>query len=213
MGLPLAVHLAESPAETMLLAGGSGAFADAWRGRGIPLPATLGASPVEWLERHGVLGDRTLCIHVVQATGSDLSRLGATGCAVAHCPRSNRAHGHGDAPLAWLLAANIRVGLGTDSVVSVGALDLLADARAARALAALDAPCALALCTLDAARALGLDAETGSLTSGKWGDVVAIGVPDRAAAAPEELVLASDPRDVLATFVGGRDVYRNSRPQ
>jgi cytosine/adenosine deaminase-related metal-dependent hydrolase len=211
--LPLAVHVAESPAESALLARGSGAFAIAWRGRGIPMPEPLGRSPIQWLDEHGVLSPRTLCIHVVQARGLDIGRLANTGAAVAHCPRSNRAHGHGDAPLAALLAARVRVGVGTDSVVSVGELDLLAEARAARALAGLDAGRALGLCTRDAARALGLDAEIGGLRAGKWGDCTVIRLPpDGGAAAAEELALSSSPRDVVATYVGGRDVYRNSRP-
>jgi len=211
--LPLAVHVAESPAESALLARGSGAFAIAWRGRGIPMPEPLGRSPIQWLDEHGVLSPRTLCIHVVQARGLDIGRLANTGAAVAHCPRSNRAHGHGDAPLAALLAARVRVGVGTDSVVSVGELDLLAEARAARALAGLDAGRALGLCTRDAARALGLDAEIGGLRAGKWGDCTVIRLPpDGGAAAAEDLALSSSPRDVVATYVGGRDVYRNSRP-
>ena len=115
-------------------------------------------------------------------------------------------------PSAALLAARIRIGIGTDSVVSVGELDLLAEARAASALAGLDPTRALALCTLDGARALGLDAEIGGLRAGKWGDCVVIRRRDGAPAAPEAMVLASGPRDVLATFVGGRDVYRNSQP-
>jgi 5-methylthioadenosine/S-adenosylhomocysteine deaminase len=211
--LPLAVHVAESPAETALLASGTGSFAAAWRARGIPLPAPAGLSPVRWLDEHGVLSPRTLCIHVVQATALDIGRLANAGAAVAHCPRSNRAHRHGEAPLAALLAARIRVGVGTDSVASVGELDLLAEARAARALAGLDAARALSLCTTGAARALGLEGEIGGLRVGKWGDAVVVR-PARGAgsAVPEEMALASGPRDVLATLVGGRDVYRNSRP-
>jgi 5-methylthioadenosine/S-adenosylhomocysteine deaminase len=211
--MPIAVHLAESSAESALLAGGTGAFAEAWRQRQIPMPAPLGSTPVEWLAEHGVLSDRTLCIHVVQAGPEDVQRLAAANVAVAHCPRSNRAHAHGDAPLAALLGAGIRVGLGTDSVVSVGTLDLLAEARAARALAGLDAAAALRLCTRDAARALGLEAEVGTLTAGFWGDCVVIRASAGAAgASAEEQALASKPRDVLATFVGGRDVYRTSPP-
>jgi len=211
--LPIAVHLAESSAEGALLSDATGSFAEAWRRRGIPMPSPLGHSPVQWLDDHGVLSARTLCIHVVQATRRDIDRLAGAGAAVAHCPRSNRAHGHGDAPLAALLAARIRVGVGTDSVVSVGRLDLLAEARAARALAGLDSAQALALCTLSAARALGLESEIGSLRVGKWGDCVVIRCPPAGAGlAPEEQALASDPRDVMATYVGGRDVYRNSRP-
>ena len=211
--LPIAVHLAESPAESALLSDGTGSFAEAWRRRGIPMPAPPGRSPVQWLDEHGVLSARTLCIHVVQATGGDIGRLASAGAAVAHCPRSNRAHRHGDAPLAALLVARIRVGVGTDSVLSVGELDLLAEARAARALAGLDAAHALSLCTLGAARALGLEGEIGGLRVGKWGDCVVVRCPPTVARlAPEELALASGPRDVVATYVGGRDVYRNSRP-
>jgi cytosine/adenosine deaminase-related metal-dependent hydrolase len=211
--LPIAVHVAESPAESALLADGSGPFADAWRLREIPLPSPLGRTPLEWLAEHGVLGARTLCIHAVQAQPGDITRLAAAGAAVAHCPLSNRAHGHGTAPLAAFLAAGLRVGLGTDSVVSVGSLDLLAEARAACVLADLDAARALALCTMEGARALGLDAETGSFRPGKWGDIVAIRLPTGApSGAPEALALASGPRDVLATYVGGRDVYRANRP-
>jgi 5-methylthioadenosine/S-adenosylhomocysteine deaminase len=212
-GLPLAVHIAESAAESLLLEQGAGPFADAWRARGIPLPSPLGRTPVQWLEEHGVLSERTLCIHAVRATAAVVRRLARSGAAVAHCPLSNRAHGPGSAPLSALHAAGVRVGLGTDSVVSVGELDLLADARAARELAGLTAAGTLALCTLEGARALGLDADVGSLTPGKWGDCVVIRAPgERGGASPEDRVLASGPRDVLATFVGGRDVYRTSRP-
>jgi cytosine/adenosine deaminase-related metal-dependent hydrolase len=215
--LPIAVHLAESPAESALLARGTGAFADAWRNRGIPMPAPLGRSPVAWLDEHGVLSERTLCIHVVQAGSADVQRLARANAAVAHCPLSNRAHGHGQAPLGALLAAGLRVGLGTDSILSVGTLDLLAEARAACELAGLDAGRALALCTRDAAHALGLEREVGILAPGLWGDCVVIrpgGAPNasRTDMSAEERALASGPRDVLATFVGGRDVHRTRPP-
>ncbi|MFZ5624202.1 MAG: amidohydrolase family protein [Gemmatimonadota bacterium] len=205
-GLPMAVHLAESRAETALLATGTGPFADAWVKRGIPLPPP-GHSPVEWLDRHGVLGPDTLCIHVVQVSQDDIARLAARGVAIAHCPRSNRRHGHGDAPLGALLAAGLRVGVGTDSVASVGVLDLLADVRAARALAGLDASAALRLVTLDAARALDLDREIGSLEPGKWADFAVIDLGP-AADDPVERVLASRPADVVATFLAGAPVAR-----
>jgi 5-methylthioadenosine/S-adenosylhomocysteine deaminase len=205
--LPLAVHLAESRAELELLESGSGRFADAWRRRGIPIPGGPGRSPVEWLDQHRVLTEHTLCIHVVQAGAADLGRLAHRGCAVAHCPLSNAAHGHGTAPLAGFLSHGLRVGVGTDSVLSVSRLDLLAEARAARALAGLDAGAALALCTLGGAAALGLDGETGSLEVGKWGDCMVLR-PASAGGSAAERALESGPDDVIATFVGGRDVYR-----
>jgi cytosine/adenosine deaminase-related metal-dependent hydrolase len=203
--LPVAVHLAESPAETQLLRAAAGPFAEAWQRRDIPLPRLPGRSPVAWLNEHGVLGDRTLCIHVVQVDADDVARLAGAGVGVAHCPLSNRRHGHGDAPLGDLLAAGLRVGVGTDSVASVGCLDLLAEARAAKVLADLSAEAALALATVEGARALGLADEVGSLVVGKWGDVAVIRL--RSEQSPAEQVLNSGPEAVVATFVGGRQVF------
>ena len=206
--LPLAVHVAESVAESELLLNGSGPFADMWRARGMPLPASAGRTPIGWLDEHHVLGDRTLCIHAVQLNAEDIARLSRSGAGVAHCPLSNRAHGHGAAPLTELIARGIPVGLGTDSVVSVGRLDLLAEARAAASLApGLTAHQLIELCTLAGARALHLDHETGSLRRGKWADCTVIRIK-RNTAVPAEEVLASRPDDVLRTYLGGKEVYR-----
>ena len=208
-GLPLAIHIAESRAETELLQSGSGTFAAAWAQRGIPLPQSLGRTPVEWLAANGGLSELTLCIHAVQVVPGDIQLLADAGAAVAHCPLSNRAHGHGTAPLPSLLEAGVRVGLGTDSEVSVSHLDLLAEARAARELARLSANEVLDLCTLRGARALGLESETGSLRPGKWADLVVIRLPSTESEAdPVEHVIASRSADVMLTCVGGRDVYR-----
>jgi 5-methylthioadenosine/S-adenosylhomocysteine deaminase len=162
---------------------------------------------VEWLVEHGVLTEQSLCIHAVQVGIPDIRRLADSGAAVAHCPLSNRAHGHGMAPLSGLRAAGVRVGLGTDSVVSVGQLDLLAEARASRVLGSLSAEEAIELCTLQGARALGIDSETGSLRSGKWADITVI--RPREMGTPAERVLASSPEDVLLTYVGGKEMYRS----
>jgi cytosine/adenosine deaminase-related metal-dependent hydrolase len=205
--LPLAVHVAESAAEAQFLQAGSGPFADAWLARQIPLPPSSGRTPVEWLAEHGVLSEHSLCIHAVQVGPGDVRRLADSGAAVAHCPLSNLAHGHGVAPVEAMLAAGIRVGLGTDSVVSVGRLDLLAEARMAGSLMRIDADQLLELCTLGGARAIGIDSETGSLMVGKWADctVIRLGPGE---GTPAERVLATSPADVLLTYVGGREVYR-----
>jgi cytosine/adenosine deaminase-related metal-dependent hydrolase len=206
--LPVAVHVAESSAETQLLLAGDGPFADAWHARGIPLPESLGQTPIEWLGSQGVLSDQCLCIHAVQVRTADIQRLVEANAAVAHCPLSNRAHGHGAAPLAELMNAGVRIGLGTDSVVSVGRLDLLAEARAAAGLASLDAEQLLQLCTLSGARALGIEAETGSLIPGKWADFTVIRLHERGRGVAEQ-VLGSSPEDILLTYVGGKEVYRS----
>jgi cytosine/adenosine deaminase-related metal-dependent hydrolase len=208
--LPVAVHVAESPAESEFLLEGAGPFAEAWRARGIPLPSPGGRTPMRWLAEHGLLSPQALCIHAVQLDGSDVGRLADSGTAVAHCPLSNRAHGHGDAPLEALLERGIRVGLGTDSVVSVGRLDLLAEARASVKLApSLNADDLIELCTLAGARALGLDSRTGSLFPGKWADCTVVRTSANSGGTAAEQVLASGPQDVLRTYLGGKEVYRS----
>jgi cytosine/adenosine deaminase-related metal-dependent hydrolase len=209
--LPMAVHLAESGEESLLLMEASGGFARAWETRGIPLPPLPGRSPVAWLDQHAVLSPRTLCIHVVHANAADLDLLASRGAAVAHCPRSNRRHAGSVAPLAGMLERGMRVGVGTDSVASVSPLELLAEARAAREIAGLGAEAALRLVTLDAARALGMEGEVGSISPGKWGDLVALNLPQTVDAGQlAGTVLARLQDDVRLTVVAGRQVYRRS---
>jgi 5-methylthioadenosine/S-adenosylhomocysteine deaminase len=108
-----------------------------------------------------------------------------------------------------MLRRGLRVGVGTDSVASVAPLDLLAEVRAAREIAGLDAEVAMRLVTIDAARALGLDRDIGTLKQGKWGDLIAMDLPG----AVDEgrlagTLLARMNNDVRLTVVGGREVYR-----
>jgi len=203
-GVPIAVHVAEAADESALLRDFTGSFAEMWSENGVPRPTAIATTPVEWLDGHGVLGPRTLCIHVIHATDSDVDLLARHQCAIAHCPRSNRRHHHADAPLQRFIEQRLRVGLGTDSEVSVAPLDLVAEARAARTLAGWDARETLRALTLGGAEAVDLAATTGSLVAGKWGDVTAIAIGN--SDSPEESILASAPGDVVGTWLGGRDV-------
>src|SRR6185436_13008012 len=110
-------------------------------------------SPVAYLMQLGVLGRDTLCIHCVQVDDADVELLRAAGAAVAHCPLSNAAHRHGRAPFDRFRQAGVPVGLGTDSVISVGELDLWAEADGA----GLRGDAALRGLTIEGARALGWD--------------------------------------------------------
>ncbi len=210
-GLPIAVHVAESEDESLLLGHATGGFARMWEGRGIPLPDLPGRTPIEWLDAHGVLGPETLCIHSVRVQAGDLDRMAARRVAVAHCPRSNHAHGHGPAPLRAILDHGLRVGVGTDSVASVAPLDLLAEARAARVLGGLSGEAALDLITRGAARALGLDREIGTLVPGKWADLTAFELPSKVDAEPlVDTLLSLTPEALRLTVVGGREVFRRT---
>ena len=179
-GLPVAIHCAESAAESAYVLAGAGPFADNQRGRGIDIRAR-GTTPVAYLETTGILARRPLLIHCVRVDRADVTRIAAAGCAVAHCPASNAKLAHGVAPVAEMREAGIRIGVGTDSVASNDRMDILAEARLAALVSRAttrrhDSPTAaevVRLATLDSARALGLDAQIGSLEPGKQADLAA----------------------------------------
>lgn len=204
--LPLAMHVAESRAETAFVTAQAGAFAELWRARGLALPERA-RSAVAYVERAGLLGPDCLAIHVVQVDADDVARLAATDTGVAACPRSNRRHGHGDPPLAALRTAGVRVGLGTDSVASVGSLDLLAEARAAAEIAGISADEAVALLTIGGARALGMEREIGSLEPGKWADLCVVAAGAGAGRDGADAVLRAGPDAIVATYVAGVRVF------
>jgi cytosine/adenosine deaminase-related metal-dependent hydrolase len=165
--LPVAVHIAESWEETTLVQDGAGPFAEALRERGIAVEARR-CSPVAYLVKLGAIGRGTLCIHCVHVDETDVELLRAVKAAVAHCPRSNLAHSNGRCPMHLFRAARVPVGIGTDSVVSVGDLDPWADAEGA----GLRGEAALRALTIEGARALGWEPEIGSVEVGKAGDVI-----------------------------------------
>jgi 5-methylthioadenosine/S-adenosylhomocysteine deaminase len=210
LGRPVAMHLAESPEEDLLVRHGAGPFAEARRERGLAVEAR-GCSPVAWASRAGLLDIAPLLIHCVTADGDDAVAIARHGAAVAHCPWSNAALRNGRADLALLRRLDVTVGVGTDSVAAGGALDLFREMR----LAALGCPLTpremLRLATVDAARALGL-AGAGTLEPGSWGDacVVSLDSPSLAATADPEaaVALGAGPGDVACTVVAGRPVYR-----
>ena len=178
--LPLAMHIAEGEAENEIVVSGAGEFADRWRRRGIPVERRA-RSPIALLEKHGALERGPLLIHCVRVDDADIAIMARHRCAVAHCPASNAKFGHGIAPLLPIMAAGIRVGMGSDSVASNNRMDILDEARlavlihraATRKHDAFGAHQALELATIGGARALGLESRVGSLEVGKDADLAA----------------------------------------
>jgi cytosine/adenosine deaminase-related metal-dependent hydrolase len=180
--VPLTLHVAESSAESAYVRDGQGPFADFLRGRGIACEPK-GLSPVAYLDELGVLAARPLLVHGCEMDVSDVELVAQAGASVAHCPKSNAKLGHRQAPLEAWCASGVRVGLGSDGVVSNNTCDLLEEARSALQLAriggsganpSLDAEAALRLATLGGAEALGLAHQVGSITPGKRADLIAI---------------------------------------
>lgn len=178
--LPIAVHIAESDAESRFVQRGEGPFADLLRARGIAV-APQARSPIALLDACGVLACQPLLIHAIRIDEADVARIAQHGARVVHCPISNLKLGQGIAPIELLQAAEIATGLGTDSVASNDRMDLLGEARQAALLQAmrrgrpdaLSAHDALRMATIGGARALGLDHAIGSLEVGKAADLAA----------------------------------------
>lgn len=201
-GRPIAIHVAESEAESQLVRDADGPFAAPLRARGIPV-APRARTPIALLQQLHVLESRPLLIHCVRLDDADIAAIADSGATVAHCPISNAKLGHGAAPLLALLERGIAVGLGSDSMAANNRMDLLEEARVA-VLAqriresrpdALAPAHALALATLGGARSLGLDARIGSLEVGKDADLAAFPLPPGA--------LHADPAATAIFALGG----------
>jgi cytosine/adenosine deaminase-related metal-dependent hydrolase len=215
--LPMAIHIAESNAESRYVRDANGPFADALRARGIAV-ASRARSPLALLAGLSVLDARVLLIHAVRVDADDLCAIARAGCGVAHCPTSNAKLGHGIAPVCEMLDLGIPVGLGSDSVASNNRMHVLEEARASSLFQrartgrhnVIPAPVALELATLGGARALRLDDRIGSLTVGKEADLAAFdlsGTGDVPIYAPEQaLVFAHGGR--MAKLVTVRGVVR-----
>jgi 5-methylthioadenosine/S-adenosylhomocysteine deaminase len=83
-----------------------------------------GLSPVEYLDSLGLLSRRLLAAHCVWLTDDKIQLLADRYVGVAYNPSSNIKLASGVAPVPELLAAGIRVGLGTDSNLSNNSLVL-----------------------------------------------------------------------------------------
>ena len=181
----------------------------------------FGASPTEYVESLGWLGDDVWMAHAVHLDDAALARFAATGTGVAHCPSSNARLGAGIARARDLRDAGVPVGLGVDGAASNEAGSLVEEARHAVLFArarggpdALTVRDALEMATLGGAQVLGRDDEIGSVEPGKLADLALwrldtlphAGIDDPVAA----LVLGSAPPLELL-LVGGHAVVEQDR--
>lgn len=156
---PAAIHLAESADESRFLRRGDGPWLRFLKRRGLgDLPFDPpGVSPVRYLDDLGALRAGLLAAHCVYVDANDRQLLASNRVHVAVCPRSNLNLGVGLPPVPELLAAGVRLCLGTDSLASVDSLDLIDDAIALHEeFPELDPGVIVEMATAGGARALGL---------------------------------------------------------
>ncbi|MGH7537670.1 MAG: 5'-deoxyadenosine deaminase [Gemmatimonadales bacterium] len=204
-GAVIHTHAAETPVELELV------------------KRATGRDEISYLDSVGIAGPGAALAHCVWADREAIGRLARTGTNVVHCPSSNLKLGSGIAPIPEMLAAGCHVALGADGAPCNNRLDGFEEMRLAALIQkprlgpeALPAAQALELATLGGARALGLEAEIGSIEVGKRADLVAVdlsgphGQPDGADLI-SRLVYGARAADVRHVLVDGQVVVRGGR--
>jgi 5-methylthioadenosine/S-adenosylhomocysteine deaminase len=207
-GERLAIHLSESPEEIEFVRDGTGGLSDIfgsndWGG--------TGRTPVRYAEEVGLLFPGAIAAHVATGIGEDeISTLVEHGVATAHCPRSNDYLGCDVSPILRMMERGIRVGMGTDGLWSSPSMNLFEETLFALNLHGLDGSTAIALATFGGARALGIEAETGSLEVGKWADLAVVEGDFDGGDVYREVLEAAAGGGIAATVVSGTLRYNRA---
>ena len=189
--------------------------------------ARTGKRPTAALEDLGVLGPNVLLSHALGLDQSEVDVLARTDTRVVMVPTAavkggNRIGATGMFP--EMLAAGVTVGLGTDAANNSNLVETLRSVYLAAVLfkdgrgdvRQVPAETALEMATIGGARALGIDAQIGSLEPGKRADLVLFDTrrPEwRTLWNPvNALVYAADGRSVHTVIVDGRVVVEAGRP-
>ncbi len=197
--VPCSVHLAENVEEVQLLKTGDGPWKTlmqdigSWNASWTP----PGVSPVKYLDEMRFIDDRLLVVHGVQMSTTDLELVKDRGATLVTCPRSNGHTGAGLPPIAEFYQSGVRIAIGTDSLASSPDLNVFAEVATLHALAPSIPPASLLeSATIQGARALGFDADYGTIEPGKLARLLAVDVPPGTSDVEEYLVSGIHPGQV-----------------
>lgn len=185
---------------------------------------THGERPISLLNRLGLLGPRTQCVHMTALSDDDIELLTNSNSHVIHCPRSNMKLASGISPVDRLIKAGVNVALGTDGAASNNRLNMLAEMQMAALLAklesmeatALPATATLEAATLGGARALGLEGTIGTIEPGKAADLIALDL-SQSHTQPlnnviSHIVYATNGTELTHSWVAGQALVRDGQP-
>jgi len=179
-----------------------------------------GFSNLEYLADTGLATHRLCAAHCVWVTDREQALLAERAVKVMHCPSSNLKLGSGIAPVVQMRKRGISVSLGTDGAACNNRLDMFEEMRLAATLQAVrEAPGALTardalwMATREGARALGMEADIGSIEPGKRADLILV-ERDRPHLAPDAdpwstIVYAARGTDVRLTMIDGEVLMRD----
>src|SRR5579872_4877969 len=146
------------------------------------LQEKYGLSPVYYAESVGLLGPKSVLVHMVWLNQQDIEKLAETGTSVSHNPSSNSKLASGVCKVPQMLASGVNVALGCDGGPSNNDYDMIREMKLAAIIhkavtndpLIVPAETVLEMATINGARALGLEKEIGSLEVGKKADLVVI---------------------------------------
>ena len=134
----------------------------------------------------GFLKPDVLAVHCVKCSSADIATLRQYGSKVSHNPCSNMYLASGLAPIPEMLKAGITVGLASDGPASSNNHSLFQAMKFAALIqkgfhgdaTIMTAPQVLDMATIGGARAVGLEADIGSIEVGKKADMVLVDLSD-----------------------------------
>jgi 5-methylthioadenosine/S-adenosylhomocysteine deaminase len=181
-----------------------------------------GLRNVAYLDSLGLTGSHVALAHCVHLSEDEIHTLEKTRTNVVHCPSSNLKLGSGIAPITKLLDRDVSVSLGADGAACNNRLDMFTEMRTAALLQkalhgpeVLPADRVLRMATIDGARAMGWDAEIGSLEVGKRADVAVVRLSGLhatpAADLVSTLVYSAEASDVDTVIIDGHPVMRDRK--
>lgn len=142
------------------------------------------AGVVAHLKDFDIPGEDSIFAHCVHLSPEEIRHLADTGTAVSHNPVSNMMLGDGIAAVVEMLAAGVRVALGSDGAASNHGQDLFETMKTASLLqkvkhldaGVIDPWTVLRMATVDGAHALGLASVCGTVEVGKRADLILVDV-------------------------------------
>ena len=183
-----------------------------------------GMSPVQYMEKIGLLGPDVVGAHCIYVDEADWKLLKERGVGCVHNPSSNMMIASGVSPVPEMRAAGVAVGLGTDGPAgSNNDLDLMEEIDLAAKLAkihkmdplALNAKAVVEMATIDGARAIHKEKEIGSLETGKKADLILISLNEPNAVPMydvyAQIAYSLKGSDVETVIIGGRVVMRDRK--
>jgi 5-methylthioadenosine/S-adenosylhomocysteine deaminase len=167
-----------------------------------------GLSPVQYLDKLGMLNPRTLLVHAIWVHEADIASMARRDVGISVTTESEMKLASGVPPVPAFLKKGLAVGIGTDGCASNNNLDMFQEMDLVAKLhkvknldpTVLDARQVLRLATQGGADALGLGDEIGSLEAGKRADLIIVDTRK------PHLTPLYDPASHLVYAAGGSDV-------